>query len=140
MARADPRAAEGEDEEDGNEEDHLSQYSDSDESDYAPPKAGDSDSASAEDDLPPEEGLEATRRQAAKPIVAGPRTAAPMKTPASYSLSLSASSSSASSSSSSTCSSSKAFPSMGWNLPVQESLTSKVLSANSVANGKATSK
>jgi hypothetical protein len=28
---------------------------------------------------------------------------------------------------------------MGWNLPVQDSLTSKVLSANSVANGKATS-
>ena len=138
MAKADPRAAEGEDEEDGNDADDLSQHGDSDESDYAPP--GDSDSASAEDDLPPEEGVEATRRQAAKPIVAGPRTAASMKTPASYSLPLSASSSSASSSSSSTSSSSKAFPSMGWNLPVQESLTSKVLSANSVANGKATSK
>ena len=147
LAREDPRAeAEGEDEEDGNDADHLSQHGESDESDYAPAKGAESDSGSAEDDLPPEEGLEATQQgklkivKPAKPIVAGSRTAASMKTPASYSLSQSSSSSSASSStSSSTSSSSQAFPSMGWNLPVQESLTNKVLSANSVANGRATS-
>ena len=148
MAKADPRAeAEGADEEDENDADDLSQHGDSDQSDYAPPKAGDSDSGSAEDDLPPEEGLEATQQgklkivKPAKSIVAGSRTAASMKTPAPYSSSHSSSSSSSASSStsSSTASSSRAFPSMGWNLPVQDSLTSKVLSANSVANGKATS-
>lgn len=147
LARAEPRAeAEGEDEEDGNDANDLSEHGDSDESSYAPAKAEDSVSGSAEDDLPSEDGQVATQQgklkivKPTKPIVAGSRTAASMKTPASYSSSHSSSSSSASSStSSSNASSSQACPSMGWNLPVQEALTNQVISANSVANGRATS-